>query len=358
LGKVSSFDKHKDLIISIFKECDLNKSATIRQLKREYSIDISHRSFNRALERWEVDPQVLLEELGYNYEIPEIIEDKRAINNRELWDAVEVIRQARRRTDPRQDEIEAKFWFDKPIGVCYLADLHIGNEGTEHDYILDAVELIADTEGAYATLNGDIIDNSILHRGSHHNEVVGPRIQKILATSLCESLFNKTLYVLQGSHEEWSKRADDFDFGEYLSNHSMGSYLGHGGDVYLKVKGAEYHLHVRHEYKYESTINIMNAFRQMFDHICPFDVGVISHMHNPPFIMHTSRWQGKHRKDVVYVRPGTAKLYDRWSRHKVGSFGAEFEVPVVIFMPEKKSYMPFKSLRNGLRTLTMLRDNW
>ncbi len=330
----------------------------MRKLKDEYDISTSNRSFNRALERWEVDIQALLDELGYDYEIPDIITQGRGINSTELWEAVEVIRKARRSTDPRRDEMEANFSFDKPIGVCFLADLHIGNEGTEHDYILDAVDMILETDGAYATLNGDIIDNSIIHSGSNFNEVIDPRMQKILAESLCESLFNKTLYVLQGTHEEWSKRRGDEDFGAYMSSHSMGTYLGHGGDVNLKVKGAEYLMHVRHEYRYESTMNVMNAFRQMFDQICPFDVGVISHMHNPPFVMHASRWQGKHRKDVVYVRPGTAKIYDRWTRHKIGSFGAEFAVPVVIFMPEKEAVMPFKSLSQGLRTLTLLRDNW
>jgi len=261
-------------------------------------------------------------------------------------------------TSIRQDKVYINLSFDKPIALAFLSDLHIGAEGTEHDYILDAVDSILGTEGCYVVLNGDIIDNFIWGRGTQFGELMTPRLQKIMATSLIEEMFNVLVALVTGCHELFSQKADDFDFMEYLATHSRGAYLGTGGDIKLNVSGAEYLIHVRHRYVGESKMNIENAFRRMWDGVCHYDVGCISHMHGQPFVMHLSRLEGEHRKEVIYIRPGTAKIYDLHTRHRYGSFGHAFAVPLVIFMPKNKTMIPFRNLKSGLAVLKLLRESW
>jgi hypothetical protein len=255
-----------------------------------------------------------------------------------------------------QESVHIRYRFNEPIGVANLADLHLGAEGVRYDFIWDVIEAIVNTEGCYASLNGDMIDNLIWKRGG--KDLVGSFIQKYMIKDLVSRLFMKTLWLINGCHDEWSWEYDSFDVGHFLADHCMGAYLGAGGDIKLDVAGAPYHIHARHKYTGNSRLNIENPFRRMYDGIGSFDVGVLGHTHSQPFIMHLTRGEGEHRRDVVYAQAGTAKIYDRWSQFKLGAFGAEFVVPFIIFMPERQNMIAFKHLGTGLGMLKLLRAQW
>jgi len=362
----SILDAHKDDIIHILRQCGWKNSAAVKKLLEDHKISTTDSSLWRARKRWEVgpedyeyDPLTPLTAHVIDTELPDILKKVRSREAlMELWERTQEMQEVVHKLDTVQSSVNVELKDNKPIGLCFAADFHLGHRGTRYDWVLEGIQQIVDTPGAYISLNGDIIDNSIIHKGSHFEELLVPKLQKLLVEGIMERIYNICFYALQGTHEEWSHSVDNFDFGEHMADHSIGAYLGMGGDIYVDVAGAKYHIHARHQYKYESSLNVINAFRQMWDNVCPFDIGVISHTHNPPMIWWGYRHQGEHRKSVIYVRPGTAKVYDRWAGQRAGAFGAEFSIPMVILMPEEKSIIPFRDLGVGLRTLELYRENW
>jgi len=357
-------DGKKELIKSLLKEYQWNVTEVARQLRKR-GHQISRSGLWTALDRWDWErPETVTMEspadLIREWEPPSILNKKvvTKAHKKELWNAIQHMQQAYWDTSILQDEAFVELNFNKPVGIANLADLHLGGIGVTYDYILDAIDMILGTQGCYVSINGDIIDNFIWGRGTQFEELASPRIQKIMATEMIKELFGITIWLDIGCHEEFSKRADDFDFMEYLATHSRGAFLGHVGDIFMDVSGAKYHIHSRHRYKYESSLNIENAFRRMYDFEGPFDVGVIAHMHHPPFIMHLTKGSGLGQREVIYVRPGTAKVYDRYTRHRYGTYKAEFAVPMVIYMPEQQCMIPFKHLNTGLHILDLLRKDW
>jgi len=363
-GNISPLESVKDQVIDAFHKANGNKTETVRIL-RENGVETSLSSIRRALERWQIqDPEIF--DLPSYLSQPKhpIVLDKKEVYDEDIeewWESIQRQQELYSRVSRLQDRTYVNFEFDEPIGIAYLSDLHLGAFGTRYDYVTDVLDAISEAEGCYLILAGDMFDNMIWKRAGGNRELVRSSIQKLMVKELNKRMFMKTLAFTLGCHENFSIEYDDFDFGEYLASHTMGSYLGEGGDVYISVKGAPYHIHVRHKFKGESTLNIENVFRRLFDGPVAgtgFDIGVIGHMHYEPFIMHLTRGEGSHRKDVIYIRPGTAKVYDRWLRQRHGRFGAEFVVPMTILYPERQNIVPFKHLGTGLEFLRLLREDW
>lgn len=363
--KISPLDEIKDDVIILLKTYWGSIPQIIRQIRVQHNVSTTRQSIERALIRWKMSFNLLTprENLPFHLKTalsPVEILDKKQIFEDDIhahFENIQRVQESYWRVSRMQESMHARFNFNQPIGVAFLGDLHLGAEGTRHDLITDVLDLILSVEGCYVGLHGDYADNMIWQRAGGNRELYPAFIQRQMAKSVIEQLFRRTLYMLQGCHDEFSRQYDDFDLGDYLSSHSMGSYLGAGGDVYLDVFGAPYHLHVRHKYPGMSALNIENSHRRMYDGVGSFDIGVLGHSHKP-FMMHLTRGSGMHRKNVVYLNAGTAKIYDRWISHKHGGFGAEFAVPMVILMPERQNIIPFKHLRTGLRVLESLRKDW
>ena len=363
----SILDDFRDEIIIILRSCGWSNSIAVDKILDEYGIITTDSSLWRARKRWgvgpddyEYDPNASLVSHVLKTELPEIL-NKKTVSQEDimnLFDHVQLLQEAVHKVNTVQSRVDIALKEKKPVGLCFAADFHFGHQGTRYDWVLEGLQQIIDAPGAYISLNGDLIDNSIVHKGAHFTELMAPKLQKLLVDGIMKYIYPITWYVLQGTHEEWSHSMDNFDLGEHVAEHSIGAYLGMGGDIYADIAGAKYLIHARHQYKYESSINPTNAFNRMWDNVCPFDIGVISHTHNPPMIWWGSRRQGEHRQSVIYVRPGTAKVYDRWAGQRAGAFGAEFSIPMVILMPEEKSIIPFRDLGVGLRTLELYRENW
>lgn len=363
-GNISPLDSIRDQVIRAYRDANGNKSRTVRIL-REEGIETSLSSIRRALERWKIQSPEEFDLPSHLHQIQHpVLLNKKEIYDEDIaawWENLQKQQEQHWKLSRFQDHVFINFEFDKPIGVAFLSDLHIGSEGTHYGYITDVMDAIVETDGLYVVFCGDTIDNMIWKRAGGNKELIRSSIQKILARDLMQEMFGKALAILQGCHENFSLEYDDFTLGEYLASHTMGAYLGDGGDIYMAVGDAPYHMHVRHKFKGESTLNIENAFRRMYDGPCAgkgFDVGVIGHMHYEPFVMHLTRGEGPHRRDVMYVRPGTAKIFDQWCRSKHGRFGAEFVVPMVVFYPKWKHMIGFKHLGIGINALNHLRETW
>lgn len=262
-----------------------------------------------------------------------------------------------------QDEAEVEILTDKPISLTFMGDCHVGHVNTDYELLEEHLGLIEQAEGAYLMTTGDLMENPVLHaiqkHGSMHQEsMVSPKFQKQLVEHLFARVSDRVLAMLQGHHEEWSYTADDFDFGEFITEQFGCPYLEHGGRLTVKVAnpgdttGQDYRIVARHSYRYNSSYNLTHAPKQMIRFFKDGDIGVVGH-HHEGAIEEGFLQPGK---PFIAIRLGSYKRDDRWAR-AVGYGTTTPLSPTVILWPDKWRMVPFKSIRDGIEYLQFLRGH-
>jgi len=143
-------------------------------------------------------------------EYPEFPPDDRPIE--EILDAMA----ARQRQ--RAEHASALHWFPlkmkraEPVGIAFVGDPHLGNNGTNIDLVRRDARLMAETDGVYAVNLGDTVDNwgGRLVRLYAENDVSRSTEQKLARWFLQDSGIRWLLWLL-GNHDEM-----DSGFASYL----------------------------------------------------------------------------------------------------------------------------------------------
>ena len=79
--------------------------------------------------------------------------------------AEQLIEQACKRFEGHQEARDARRWMEikvksnKPIGVAFVGDPHIDNNGCNWPLLRRDIKILEDTEGLYAVNVGDLVDN-------------------------------------------------------------------------------------------------------------------------------------------------------------------------------------------------------
>ena len=174
-----------------------------------------------------------------------------------------------------------KISFPESIILINLGDLHIGAETTVHTKIAEIVKFIHDHANVKVILSGDYIDNfgKFAVGGGLHQQTISITKQKELAEWICTYLGDKILGVIQGCHEEFSYRADGFDFGKYLANKADARYLGKRAVLDLEVGENTYKVYVDHNSRNYSNDNLCHGLKVMCRKYVDFDLGFGAHRH-------------------------------------------------------------------------------
>jgi len=176
-----------------------------------------------------------------------------------------------------------KFKFPESIILYPTGDLHIGADTTIHGEIAKIVKFCHDHPNIKIVLLGDYIDNfgKFAVGGGIHEQAISITKQKELAEWIAKYLGNKILGVIQGCHEEFSYRADGFDFGKYLANKADARYLGKQAILDLEVGENTYKVLVDHNERWSSTMNMTHGLKQTCRFFKDFDIGIGAHRHVP-----------------------------------------------------------------------------
>jgi len=176
-----------------------------------------------------------------------------------------------------------KFKFDESIILLPLGDLHIGADTTIHTEIANIVKFVHDSSNIKVFLVGDYIDNFGKYAvgGGIHEQAISITKQKELAEWIAVYLKGKILGVIQGCHEEFSYRADGFDFGKYLANKADARYLGKQAIIELEVGENTYKGLIDHNERWSSTLNMCHGLKQTCRFFKDFDFGIGAHRHVP-----------------------------------------------------------------------------
>lgn len=125
--------------------------------------------------------------------------------------AEELIEQAAVRFERHRDARDARRWMEikvksnKPIGVCFMGDPHIDNNGCNWPLLRRDIKLLEDTPGLFAVNIGDLTDNWVgrLVRLYADQEMSKKQAWK-LAKYLLRDCKIKWLCHLLGNHDAWN----------------------------------------------------------------------------------------------------------------------------------------------------------
>lgn len=235
----------------------------------------------------------------------------------------------------------------KPVGIAFWGDWHYGGRGVDYRLLESDRQLILDTDGLYVAGTGDYKDNYITgtHAGAAFEQIIQPGEQDRIVLHYWESLASKALLIARGCHDDWHKRMADVDFVAACAAKAGALNFWHGGTLTLRIGSQTYTGHIRHKFRYESTLNTTNAQRRMMEIYGPADFAVLAHLHNPE--INERHFMGEYR---WFVRSGSYKVWDEYGQ-KIGGFKGKPGVPVLIFYPGERRIDGYKDLKAGIEAL-------
>ena len=255
--------------------------------------------------------------------------------------------------DDRQTSVTVNIEDEKPIGICFSGDWHIGGLYTDHEQLRRDSEIIRDTDGLFNILMGDYCDNYITrsHPGGSFEQVITADKQK----ELCEYFFTRyykrgNLAVLKGNHDNWEYKETGEDFVKYLARRIESPYLWYGGRITLRFGDATYCIQAHHSYKYNSSLNTTNSQRNLFA-ATHADIIALGHVHTNE--THAKSVGGF---DTVWMRTGSYKITDDYSQW-IGGLRSDARVPMCVLFPDRKKIVDFRDMRDGIEYLAMKRAN-
>jgi len=235
-----------------------------------------------------------------------------------------------------QNEGEYNVPLDHPeipfaLGFVF-SDAHIGSYSTDHDLIRDFLETVLATPNSFLVDAGDTFDNGIWGSLAHEN-ILPAYMQAFTVEDIIRELGNKYAACVVGNHPEWMFQAGvkpEFMFARAMK----GPVFPGMGLLHLTAGKQSYDWAISHTYWGRSKKNIFNTCINLRNHEYPnADVFTVGHEHV---------W-GKgeeiiNGKKKLYIRPGTAKINDRYARmHGIARRGQEMGIAVV-FGTEERSF--------------------
>lgn len=255
--------------------------------------------------------------------------------------------------DDRQTSVTLDVDDDKPIGIVFTGDWHVGGLYTAHKEMIEDFKAISETDGLYNITMGDYADNynSGSHKGGMFEQIENPDVQKELIEHLFKNyLGDSNLAVLKGNHDYWETRETSEDFVKHIARMIGSPYLWYGGEINLRLGDQVYRVIARHTYMGNSALNTTNSQRRLFDET-QGDVIALGHLHYNE--VHSKSKAGK---DTVWIRTGTYKRTDDYTQWVVGGSGkGDIRQPMVILYPKEKKILDFRDMYDGIKYLKMLR---
>lgn len=270
-----------------------------------------------------------------------------------LWDAIIGIQEASAKFKTYQDSCTLTIEDDKPVGVAFWSDWHLGGNGVDHRRFLEDRQLIRDTEGLYVVGMGDYKDNNLQtgHKGAVYEQVVPPGTQDILVLETAEYVKDKALAWVKGNHDHWSVKLEGKDslMEEICKASAPAVNLWHGGVIYLTVGDMTYKIGARHTFMYNSSLNTTNSQRRLNEQLAGCDVVALGHTHQKD--LHHKDHMGR---NTVWLRSGTYKVMDDYAQ-QLGGFRGQWGIPIVILWPDHKEVLPVYDFHRGIEILKQYR---
>lgn len=222
---------------------------------------------------------------------------------------------------------------DIPYAIGFnFSDGHIGSYTTDHERIKWLFDLVLATPNSFLVDTGDTFNDGIWG-GLQHEDVMPAYMQTFTVDDIARELGDKYAACVIGNHPEWLFQAAGIKPEVLFARQIKGPVFPGMGLLHLKVGDQEYNWALAHNYWGKSKLNIHNVCRRLREVEYPeADIVTVGHEHIWGFMKERAG-----DKEVLYIRPGTAKTQDRWARiHGISKRGQDFGVAVIFSAKEKQ----------------------
>jgi hypothetical protein len=260
-----------------------------------------------------------LEEIANRPEIEGLTNQYEQRSDEELWvEFFGVQKSADKRARIRADQRIIIPQPDKPFGIAYLSDFHIGSGDTDYYTLRRDVETIAATPRLYCEYHGDGWDNWITAKLMHlQRDQPLPLDHEVqLFAAVMEKLGGSLLWAVAGNHDNWSRKLAGVDRVRDALQGTRVLYDPHEVVFSLVHGDTSWRIKCRHKWKYRSIFNVTHGIEvgwQRGD--TPFDIGLGGHTHQGTF----ARTFVRHETMCWAVLTGTYK--------RDGSYGRQIGAP-------------------------------
>jgi hypothetical protein len=255
---------------------------------------------------------------------------------RRNFDRIESIREVIKEAELVQLEGTYRVQLDRPdikygIGLIF-SDLHIGSWTSDHNLIREVLNLVSEVPNCIIIDAGDAFDNGVWG-GLSYEQALPPYMQTFTVQDIMREFGEKFACATMGNHPEWLFTAVGQKPEHMFARKVAGPVFDGMGLLHLEAGKQKYDIAVAHNYWGKSKKNIFNCCVNFRNHEYPnADAFIIGHEHI---------WgHGQERvnnKIRTYIRPGTAKVDDRYARqHGIAKRGQRMGMALV-FGTENKS---------------------
>lgn len=277
--------------------------------------------------------------------------DGERLNPDEIWELMDKHQEValKRAAELVQPAITVSVTADRPIGICFMSDFHLGNTGTDHRALLDDIDLITSCPYLTVFVGGDGVDNMVigkLAREQRDHGSVGPDLQYLALADVFNRLLPNLIAVGTGNHDNWTKQLAGIDgLSRALADKPIVN-IGERATITLELGEQRYVICRKHRPLYNSMYNPGHAIQQMWRHGgLNFDVGVAEHQHTP--------WIGEflgHGEVKWAIRTGSYKVKDSFASEYTPDTGST-GTPIVVFHPFRKHMLAFSSIADAIEYL-------
>jgi len=207
----------------------------------------------------------------------------------------------------------------------------------------------ANTPNSYAILGGDGVDNHIKHKSAILSSRSQPDDQYLLYNYYLSILSQSLLVMISGNHDDWTDQIAGIDMVRRLAEENRIHFAPDEARLRLQLGSVEYSLACRHQYRYNSSLNLCHTVKRWYDMGDDlFDIGVICHHHEAATEMF-----GRHGLPRYAARPGSYQIMSSYSRQK--GYNITYPTcPTFILHPDERRITAFDDLRDGLTFLEAL----
>lgn len=340
------FTADQDEFLSLYKYSDVEANQALFPEIPSYAEYVRRRQELRqsgsTLRRQSVDlppPVVTVPEVGTE------------MNGEKLWDAVTALQKACREELAHEilTDVDIGIESDKPIGIVFMSDWHLGGMGTDHEALIRDIDLINSCSSLMAYVGGDPIDNFIPEKLSHagrDSQLVKPGYQWELFRYAIERIQPSLLAVGRGNHDAWTSRNAGI---EGISQALRGIPVLHTGeDTYidLKLGNQIYTIYRKHRPIGSSRTNRTAGVKKSYDlGKRLFDVGVTEHHHEAA--LSSEMRHGRYR---WFITTGSYKVEDPHAA-EWGFMHGGVGTPCVIFYPWRHKMVAYMTIEDAIEHL-------
>ena len=233
--------------------------------------------------------------------------------------------------------------------VCgfVMSDSHIGSNTTDHKLVVRFIDTVLQTPNSFLVDDGDTFDNGIWG-GMQWQQLIPPYLQAFTIKDMMRELGEKYAACVLGNHTEWMFNSAGVKPEVLFAEQMSGPIFPGMGLLHLFAGDVLYDFALSHSYWGKSKKNIFNVCVNLRSTEYPrADIFVVGHEHIRGFMT-----EYVDDRKVIYIRPGTAKVRDRYARiHGIARRGQEWGVGVILSTKEK--WMSAVSIKDAVRFMQM-----